>query len=184
MRNKDLYYKKYLKYKNKYLNLRILIGGSPSDIPYYDNNGLFLKTIDNKKLLYIIEYNINYSFFNSKHINIDFILYDLVKYPNITTIKLNNLHKLYSAYYYIGLSKFYNQIPEFPDHITTLIFDGNQLSEIGIIDLIINFIKKFEMVSSLSFKLCKLTDKSAKYLQQELLELKKTKTITNIYFQR
>ena len=174
MRNKDLYYKKYLKYKNKYLNLRILIGGSPSDIPYYDNNGLFLRTIDNTKLLYIIEYNINYSFFYSKHINIDFILYDLVKHRDIKTVKINNLFKLYSAYYYIGLSKFYNQIPEFPDHITTLIFDGNQLSEEGIIDLIINFIKKFKMVSSLSFESCSLTKKTATYLQKELLELKKT----------
>jgi len=35
---KDLYYQKYLKYKNKYLNLRNLIGG---DIPPYNDDGLF-----------------------------------------------------------------------------------------------------------------------------------------------
>ena len=36
------------------------------------------------------------------------------------------------------------------------------------------------MVSSLSFESCSLTKKTATYLQKELLELKKTKTITEI----
>ena len=173
---KDLYYQKYVKYKNKYLNLLNLlnqIGGSPPNIPDYTADGLFLRVIDTENLIYSITYNSNNknSFLNLGPANIKFIINELTENTHIKTVKLNNLGKLYSAYY-IGLSTFYKLIPEFPEHITTLIFDGNQLSETGIIDLIINFIKKFKNVSKLSFKLCQLTAKSAGHLQKELLKLK------------
>jgi len=72
-------------------------------------------------------------------------------------------------------------MPPFPSHITRLIFDGNDLSKFGIIgpgcgcviDLIINFINNFENVSSLSFQSCRLTEKTARYLLQELVKLEK-----------
>ena len=171
---KDLYYQKYVKYKNKYLNLLNLlnqIGGSPPNIPDYTEDGLFLKFIDTDNLIYSITYNSNYKFLNPGPANIKFIINELTENTHIKTVKLNNLLELYNKYKN-WLSFFSKQIPEFPEHITTLIFDGNQLSETGIIDLIINFIKKFKNVSKLSFKLCQLTAKSAGYLQKELLKLK------------
>jgi hypothetical protein len=166
---KDLYYKKYLKYKNKYLNLRILIGGSPL---VYSDEGLFLREIDFVKSIYSVTYNTEYSIYSFKSGNIKFIIAELNKEENknIITVKLNNLFELYHAYIK-SLPFFYRKIPFFPSHITRLIFDDNNLSEHGIIPVIINFIKKFERVSTLSFKSCMLTENSATYLQQELVKL-------------
>ena len=37
MSDKDLYYEKYLKYKNKYLNLQSQVGGTTIDAKYFDD---------------------------------------------------------------------------------------------------------------------------------------------------
>ena len=37
MSDKDLYYEKYLKYKNKYLNLQSQVGGTIIDAKYFDD---------------------------------------------------------------------------------------------------------------------------------------------------
>ena len=156
MQVKDLYYKKYLKYKNKYLNLRNLIGGAH---PPYDNNGLFLVDNDElKNLIYSIKYNPSYHLLTFKPTNMKFILAELNerKNRNIITVKINNLFLLYKNIIKPNKSfatRFYSKIPPFPSHITKLIFDGNTSSEEDIIDLIIIFITKFKMLSSLSFTL-------------------------------
>jgi hypothetical protein len=181
MKNKDLYYKKYLKYKNKYLNLRNLIGGAPP--PDYDKDALFLVDKDELvNLIYSIKYNPEYSILRLKHrTNMIFILAELNERNNrkIITVKINNLFLLYTNIikpYKTFATGFYSLIPQFPSHITKLIFDGNTLSEKDIIDLIIIFITKFKMLSSLSFKSCSLTEEYAIYLLQELKKLEKTFT--------
>jgi hypothetical protein len=183
MKNKDLYYKKYLKYKNKYLNLRNLIGGGgdgDDNIPPYNEEGQFKREIDLKNSIYLISYNQEYK---SGFRNIKYILNELTNNNTIQTVKIDNLNALYNKFY-ISLSLFYSLMPPFPSHITRLIFDGNDLSKFGIIgsgcscviDLIINFINNFENVSSLSFQSCRLTEKTARYLLQELKKLGKTFT--------
>jgi hypothetical protein len=177
MKNKDLYYKKYLKYKNKYLNLRNLIGGDGDDnIPPYNEEGQFKREIDLKNSIYLISYNQKYE---SGFRNIKYILNELTNNNTIQTVKIDNLNALYNKFY-ISLSLFYSLMPPFPSHITRLIFDGNDLSKFGIgpgcgcvIDLIIEFINNFENVSSLSFQSCRLTEKTARYLLQKLKKLGK-----------
>ena len=172
MKNKDLYYQKYLKYKNKYLNLRNLIGGDGDDnIPPYNEEGQFKREIDLKNSIYLISYNQKYK---SGFRNIKYILNELTNNNTIQTVKIDNLNALYDDFY-IRLSVFYKLIHllHFPSHITRLIFDGNDLSKLGIINLIINFINNFKNVSSLSFQSCSLTEKSARYLLQELKKLGK-----------
>jgi hypothetical protein len=184
MRNKDLYYKKYLKYKNKYLNLRNLIGGSPPPppLPKYNQNGLFLIehyhkngtfSIDEqmqKETIYSIIYNHKYRPLISGNGNAEYIKMHLNRLTHIHIVKLNNLFNLYKSYGYMIHDSL---IRSFPSHITKLIFDDNQLSDKNIINIIIMFIKKFEMLSSLSFKSCSLTEESATYLLAELKNLGK-----------
>jgi hypothetical protein len=187
MRNKDLYYKKYLKYKNKYLNLRNLIGGGPPpppppSLPKYNQYGLFLIdhyhkngtfSIDEQmqnETIYSITYNPKYNPLMLRNGNAEYIRMHLDRLIDIHSVKLNNLFKLYKSYGYMIHDSL---IPSFPSHITKLIFDDNQLSDKDIINIIIMFIKKFEMLSSLSFKSCSLTEESATYLLAELKNLGK-----------
>jgi hypothetical protein len=175
MKNKDLYYKKYLKYKNKYLNLRNLIGGGGNDdIPPYNEEGQFKREIDLENSIYLISYNQEYE---SGFRNMKYILNELTNNNTIQTVKVNNLNALYNKFYF-RLSVFYKlmYLLHFPSHITRLIFDGNDLSKLDIINLIINFINNFKNVSSLSFQSCSLTENSARYLLQELKKLGKTFT--------
>ena len=146
---KDLYYQKYLKYKNKYLNLCNQVGGGGYSIDIKD------KTIT-------IDYTEETSDFSVEKLN----------NPIITTIKLKNVMNYYNSIF-----------PKLEEaslftHITTLIFDDNDLSEIFIVDFILNLIDLFTNVSNFSFEKCSLTEKTAKYLYDQLLNLRRQ--ITNI----
>ena len=148
MQSKDLYYQKYVKYKNKYLNLLNQIGG-----------GSFSITTDN---IIIIDYTVEISDFSVEELN----------NPNITTIKLNNVMMYYNSIF----PKLLKALPF--THITTLIFDNNDLSTIVNVDFILNLIDLFTNVSNFSFDTCNLTEKTAKYLYYQLLNLRQQ--ITNI----
>ena len=63
-------------------------------------------------------------------------------------------------------------------HITTLIFDNNDLSTIVNVDFILNLIDLFTNVSNFIFETCYLTEKTADYLYVQLLNLHRQ--ITNI----
>lgn len=91
---------------------------------------------------------------------------------NITTIKLNNV----MMYYNIIFPKL-KEASSFT-HITTLIFDDNDLSKMFIVDFILNLIDLFTNVSNFSFETCNLTEKTAEYLYEQLLNLRRQ--ITNI----
>ena len=148
---KDLYYQKYLKYKNKYLNLHSQIGGGGYSIDIKD------ETIT-------IDYTEETSDFSVEELN----------NPNITTIKLNNVMKYYNI-----IVPILQEASPFT-HITTLIFDDNDLSNDTNIDLIVTLIKLFNNVNTLHFKNCQLNKDSSEYLLRQLFYLKQKFIIINL----
>ena len=152
---KDLYYQKYLKYKNKYLNLCNQLGGGGFSIT--------TTTTTTKDDTIIIDYTEETS---------DFLVEELNNL-NITTIKLKNVMK----YYDIIFNKL--QVPSFPN-IKTLIFDGNDLSNNTNVDLIVTLIKLFINVNTLHFKNCQLNKDSSEYLLRQLFHLKQKFIIINL----
>ena len=65
-------------------------------------------------------------------------------------------------------------------HITTLIFDDNDLSNDTNIDLIVTLIKLFNNVNTLHFKNCQLNKDSSEYLLRQLFYLKQKFIIINL----
>ena len=150
---KDLYYQKYLKYKNKYLNLCNQVGGGGYSI---------LKT-DNTITIYYEGNDDNTKTINKTRIMIDNLSNELNN-PNIHTIKLEKVMD-----YYFNIKSELPQVPSFLN-IKTLIFDTNNLSDDSDIISIVNLIRLFTNVTTLSFNNCNLTDESGKTLQKKLLE--------------
>ena len=153
---KDLYYQKYLKYKNKYLNLCNQLGGGGFSIT--------TTTTTTKDDTIIIDYTEKTS---------DFLV-EKLNNPNIHTIKLEKVMD-----YYFNIKSELPQVPSFPN-IKTLIFDTNNLSDDSDIISIVNLIRLFTNVTTLSFNNCNLTDESGKTLQKKLLEL--PQKISTIHF--
>ena len=155
---KDLYYQKYLKYKNKYLNLCNQLGGGGYSITKTGNT-ITIYYEGNDDRTYEINNNNTREFISN--------LPNELNNPNIITIKLEGVVHLY--YFII---RHLQKVSSFP-YITTLIFDNNDLSFDADIILIVNLIRLFTNVTTLSFKNCNLTDESGKILQKKLLELPK-----------
>jgi len=153
---KDLYYQKYLKYKNKYLNLLRQTGGAPIFITESDDT----ITINNKE----IERSRAFSVEELQNSNIE-----------TTTIKLENLIENHKDIFDILRA----QAKAFPN-IEKLIFDGNNLSTNQNVDLIVSIIKLFTNVSKLSFNECQLNETSSKYLKERLLLLSLTQKFSEI----
>ena len=135
-------------------------------------------------LIYSISYNDTST---GGSANIKLIQQELRDNQKITTVEIDNLNPLYNSWNnnWVTLKFIYSMIPTFPLHIENLIFNGNDLSEVGIINLegiinlvgiinlIINIIKNFKNVSTLSFQSCKLTNESATNLLEKLKKLEK-----------
>ena len=147
---KDLYYQKYLKYKNKYLNLCNQLGGVEYSIGYSidikDNTiRIYYEGNDDKRFISNLSNELNK--------------------PNITTIVLEDV-----IVYYFIIIRHLPQVSSFPN-ITKLIFDNNDLSSDDNIQYFVNLIKLFMNVTTLSFKNCQLTESSGETLRTELLKL-------------
>ena len=154
---KDLYYQKYLKYKNKYLNLQNQIGG-----------GNYLITTTANTIT--IDYDQNKGA-RSKEDTEAFI--DNFSNPNINTIKLQNFNKYDMILYNIIKTQ-----PRLFDKITKLIVDNNELSNVYVVSSLGLYIIILTNVSNFSFDTCNLTEKTAEYLYVKLLNLRRQ--ITNI----
>jgi len=148
---KDLYYQKYLKYKTKYLNLLSQTGGAAMFITETEGNTI---TINNKE-------NGGSRAFSVEELN----------KPGITTIKLENVMEYSDIVHILTAQDFSN--------INTLIFDGNDLSTIDNVNLIVSIIKLFKNVLNLKFNKNNINDKGAEALA-ELLKVNSTIEILNL----
>ena len=162
---KDLYYQKYLKYKNKYLNLLNQIGGSPPN-----QEGPIEYKIDKDKI--IITYNPDNK---GSPIPIFYKLNDeFIRKKNLTSIQLINIVKLIDNNWF-RLSIMLPALSMTADkdilaRIETLIFDKNDLKNVSssVLTVIGQVIKLFPNVSTLSFISCNLDEKSANKLKKVL----------------
>jgi Ran GTPase-activating protein (RanGAP) involved in mRNA processing and transport len=148
---KDLYYQKYLKYKTKYLNLLSQTGGALLFITETEGNTI---TINNKE-------SVGSRAFSVEELN----------KPGITTIKLENVMEYSDIVHILTAQDFSN--------INTLIFDGNDLSTIDNVNLIVSIIKLFKNVLNLKFNKNNIDDKGAEALA-ELLKVNSTIEILNL----
>jgi hypothetical protein len=154
---KDLYYQKYLKYKNKYLNLLRQTGGAPSPIFITEKGDTI--TINNIESV------------GSRVFSVE----ELKKSNIINTIKLENLIEYYNVI--IPMLKAQAKPQDFLN-IKTLIFDDNDLStDYNVLYLIKPFLDFFNNVSDVSFYNCNLTIKTSKLLYEVLVRLTNTVSI-------
>jgi len=174
MQSNDLYYKKYLKYKNKYLNLLNQIGG------VYNKKGVITRIINDDTII------ITYNKYSSGNANFVFIGNEIKNLTNLTSIQLINIVEFINHYYF-SLQIMIPIIKRTVDktilqRITTIICDNNNLNNVVpyIFYYIGELIKLFPTVSTLSFKSCNLNKKDAIKLKSVLMNLPNTINITEI----